>query len=266
MSDSATPPHYDSIPYLDDVVLVYRLDDIQRLWHLVRGSTPRRALGSTLVSYALSFGVDLPDPSMLGSVPAILGHPDCDPWAWTLAQLGVPDNDVQILNSLHHTVFLCRLPSNRLDVRRFLRPSGLSHSICTITVHLAQPHRNLLPTSSTSLPTLSDILQYVRITAPGTVLGPVPGGAPLCTVAETQLIGHRLVFEWTRSADDPAIIAACSVDTVEDALNSLSDLFIYLIAPGMALDSADDVTRVIVHLDTSVHLSQSYHRLVGARP
>ncbi|KAK0518762.1 hypothetical protein OC834_007614 [Tilletia horrida] len=112
--------------------------------------------------------------------------------------------------------------------------------------------------------TLSEL--HIRIANAGTVRGPMPGGAPLCTVAETQLCGHRLVFEWPRTPNLHRAPLAFTVDNIINTLSNIDLLEVYLVAPGMAIDSDDDITRLVVNLEISVHLGQAWHRLAGARP
>ncbi|KAE8216927.1 hypothetical protein CF326_g9642 [Tilletia indica] len=251
----------------DDVTIIYQPDDVLRMWHHVSSSSRDRVLGSTLINYALSSGrIHLPSTEIRAHVPTLLGDPDLDPWEWTLAELNNEDNPTYILNAFHNPVSLTYQPTNLITLRRLLRPVATQYSVSTITVHLHTPQPSLLPASSPAPEAAANLLQHLRIINAGTVHGPVPGGAPLCTASETQLLGHRLFFEWPRTPVNGRSRDAFSPDHVADTLDTIDDLFIYLIAPGITLDSSFDLTRLIVHLEISVHLDQAYHRLAGARP
>ncbi|KAE8219563.1 hypothetical protein CF326_g8933 [Tilletia indica] len=251
----------------DDVAIIYQPDDVLRMWHHVSGSSRDRVLGSTLINYALSSGaIHLPSTDIRAHVPTLLGDPALEPWDWTLAELNNVHNPTYILNAFHNPVSFTYRPTNLITLRRLLRPVATQHSVSTITVHLHSPQPSLLPSSSPPPEPATNLLQHLRIVNAGTVHGPVPGGAPLCTASETQLLGHRLFFEWPRTPINARSRDAFSPDNVADTLDTIDDLFIYLIAPGITLDSSFDLTRLIVHLEISVHLDQAYHRLAGAHP
>ncbi|CAD6884695.1 unnamed protein product [Tilletia controversa] len=249
-----------------DIVPVYTNGDIVRMWHSVAGTTRNRDLGSALINYAINGNlISFPPADMLTNVSTILNSP-CDPWAWTLSAINDGSNSVLSLNAFHNPVPMPYLPRSILDVRRFLRPVDVENTITTITTRLPSTPRSLLPVSSPAASLTAHSLQHLHITAAGLVQGPVIGGAALCTDTETQIIGHRLIFDSSRSAPSMQLGPNLSLNDVVHGLDLLDDLIIFLLAPGMAMDSDDTSARIILPLDISVHISQAYDRLAGARP
>ncbi|KAE8236837.1 hypothetical protein A4X13_0g9009 [Tilletia indica] len=192
----STLPSPADADFDDDVAIIYQPDDVLRLWHHVSSSSRDPVLGSTLINYALSsVRIHLPSTDIRVHVPTLLGDPALDPWEWTLAELNSEGNPTYILNAFHNPVSFTYRPTNLITLRRLLRPVATQHSVSTITVHFHSPQPSLLPSSSPPPEPATNLLQHLRIVNAGTVHGPVPGGAPLCTASETQLLGHRLFLE-----------------------------------------------------------------------
>ncbi|KAL9936104.1 hypothetical protein V8E36_004946 [Tilletia maclaganii] len=234
------------------------------LWHHVPELAHHFTLGTALINYALDRDlIEFPDASMLANVPSMLDASTMpDPWHWVLSELSHRDNIINILNADLDPIHFSYLPITIEDLHCFLRHIDAPHTIHTINVHLHQPPFNLVPAHTDAVH--DTLLQHLRITDGGIVLGPVPGGASLCITTETQLIGHRIVFEWPRDCSYPR--DNFSVHLIHNTLDAIDDLFVYLISPGMAVSSSSDVTRLIVNIDISVHIAQAHPRLTGARP
>ncbi|KAK0520005.1 hypothetical protein OC842_007248 [Tilletia horrida] len=262
------PPSPSSVDFLDDLASRYTAADVTRLWLDVPHDAPHRTLGSTLLTWAINNNlIEFPEEQLLGNVQTILGITGSDPWSWVLAELNTPLNSIHILNAANDVMEFPASPRTLSELVTLFQPLDLEHTAASITARLRIPRPSLLP-RHVQVPTDAslDILQHIRIANAGTVRGPMPGGAPLCTVAETQLCGHRLVFEWPRTPNLHRAPLAFTVDNIINTLSNIDLLEVYLVAPGMAIDSDDDITRLVVNLEISVHLGQAWHRLAGARP
>ncbi|KAL9940217.1 hypothetical protein V8E36_000922 [Tilletia maclaganii] len=216
-------------------------------------------MASLLIRYAHQHGSLLaPDPGLCAEVTTILRTTDPDPWSWVLSQIADPCNAVRVLNIYNDQLSSGQFPRSFNELLGLFSPSLSRFTVSTIAIQLHHPTFSFAAAASTPMEDVSARLVYARIHAPGVVLGPLPGCAPLCTTTETQLIGHRL----------PGLLrlprTAFSLASIESTLSSLEDLFICMVAPGMAFDTVDDIALIIVHLDTSVHISQAWHRLAGA--
>ncbi|KAL9937601.1 hypothetical protein V8E36_003146 [Tilletia maclaganii] len=249
--NSSTSP----LDYLDDIIVSYRDADVERLWNLVPDNTLYHALGAALVSFALKHQlIDYPEAWMLGDVNKILNSPSCDPWTWTLQELNRTGNAIRPLNSMHDPLHFQGPTFTRANINHRHCITVPSRTVTSITARLQEPHRSLLPKSVTDDKLEHDLLQHVKIFNAGTILGPVPGGAPLCCAVETQIIGHRLIFEWPRDEEYSLPRDAFSASNINDTLFNMPDLCVYLMAPGMALDADNDVVRIVVILDISSRL------------